>query len=194
MYNLNEEGVVVHVWRVASWLSLLCVVTFPRSVSSSVSGVLADPGGAAVAGASCALTDQATGAVLTASSSVDGRFTFPTVLAGTCTLNVKLTGSKTLEVKDIVVTSREIRTLGNLTLQLGEVRESVSVAAEAAALQLASAERSGILTGSQVNQIALQGRDVMALLQTIPGIVDSTATRETTSNTAGAGIFREPLV
>jgi len=180
---------VVHVWRVASLLFLFCALTFPQSVSSSVSGVLVDPSGAAVAGASCTLTDQATGAVLTAPSSVDGRFTFPTVLAGTYTLNVKLTGFKTLEVKDIVVTSREIRTLGNLTLQLGEVRESVSVTAEAAALQLASAERSGILTGSQVNQIALKGRDVMALLQTIPGIVDTTATRETTSNTAGAGIF-----
>ena len=185
---------MVHVWRVASLLFLFCALTFPQSVSSSVSGVLVDPSGAAVAGASCTLTDQATGAVLTAPSSVDGRFTFPTVLAGTYTLNVKLTGFKTLEVKDIVVTSREIRTLGNLTLQLGEVRESVSVAAEAAALQLASAERSGILTGSQVNQIALQGRDVMALLQSIPGIVDTTATRETTSDTAGARIFREPLV
>jgi hypothetical protein len=51
-----------------------------------------------------------------------------------------------------------------------------------------------LLRGSQVNQTALQGKDVMALLQTIPGIVDTAATRETTSNTAGAGIFREPLV
>ena len=98
-------------------------------------------------------------------------------------------GFKALQVKDIAVTSREIRSLGQLALQVGEVRESVSVTAEGAAVQLSSAERSGVLTGSQINDIALKGRDFFALLQTIPGVVDTNASRETTSNVAGSGIY-----
>jgi hypothetical protein len=52
---------------------------------------------------------------------------------------------------------------------------------------LASAERSGILTGGQVNDIA-QGRDFFALLNH-SGVVDTTGSRDINSNTARAGIF-----
>jgi hypothetical protein len=37
--------------------------------------------------------------------------------------------------------------------------------------------------------ISLKGRDFFALPQTIPGVVDTTASRDTSSNVAGAGIF-----
>ncbi len=160
-----------------------------QSVSSAVNGALVDSTGAAIPGAACSLREQTTGALFTANSGTDGLFTFPTVPAGTYSLSVQAAGFKALEVKNVAVTSREIRSLGNLTMQVGEVRESVSVTAEGAAVQLASAERSGVLTGNQVNDIALKGRDFFALLQTIPGVVDTNSARETTSNTAGSGIF-----
>jgi len=160
-----------------------------QSVSSAVNGALADASGAAIPAASCSLRDQSTGTSFTANSGPDGLFTFPTVPAGTYTLSAQAAGFKVLEVKDVTVTSREVRSLGRLTMQVGEVRESVSVTAEGAAVQLSTAEHSGVLTGNQVNDIALKGRDFFALLQTIPGVVDTAASRETTSNTAGAGIF-----
>jgi hypothetical protein len=126
--------------------------------------------------------------VLTASSDADGLVRFATVPAGAYTLTVQSSGFKSLEIRDIVVTSSEIRTLGNLTLQLGEVRESVSVTAEAVELQLASAEKAGVVTGGQLNNIALKGRDFFAFMQTIPGIVDTRASREATRNDAVGGI------
>ena len=175
-------------FRFVILMLLVSALAFGQTVSSSVNAVVVDSTGAAVAGASCQLINQATGAPLSATSGVDGLLTFPTVPAGTYTLRVQMQGFKALEVKDVVVTSSELRALGKLTLQLGEVRESVSVTAEVAALQLSSAERSGALTGSQVNDIALKGRDFFALLQTIPGIVDTKATRETTSNSSNTGI------
>jgi len=168
---------------------LLSTAAFCQSVSSTVNGAIVDSTGAAIPGATCKLTHQSTGAVYTATSGADGLFTFPTVSAGSYTLSVQVSGFKALQVNDVSVTSREIRSLGNLALQVGEVRESVSVTAEGAAVQLSSAERSGVLTGSQVNNIALKGRDFFALLQTIPGVVDTNSARETTNNTAGSGIF-----
>ena len=173
-------------------LAALIVLTgaaFGQSVSSAVNGALVDSTGAAIPGATCSLTDPATGATFTATTSGDGLFTFPTVPAGTYNLAIQSPGFKALQVKNVAVTSREIRSLGKLTMEVGEVRESVSVTAEGAAVQLSSAERSGVLTGSQVNDIALKGRDFFALLQTIPGVVDTNSSRETTSNVAGSGIF-----
>lgn len=117
-----------------------------QSISSSLNGVLVDPPGAAVSGASCRLINQGRGAVQATSSSADGRLVFPNVLPGTYRLDVQNTGFKTLQLKDLVVTASEIRSVGNVTLQLGDVRESVSVTAEAAALQLSSVEKSGAKT------------------------------------------------
>ena len=52
-----------------------------------------------------------------------------------------------------------------------------------------SAEKSGVLTGTQVNNLALKGRDFFALMQTIPGIVDTNNSREATTTASNAGIF-----
>src|SRR5436190_20295992 len=170
-------------------LLLLSGLAVGQTVSSSVNGVLNDASGAAIVGASCALSNQATGVVAHASSGVDGLFTFPTIPAGSYTLVVQMAGFKALEIKDVVVISSEIRSLGNLVLQVGEVKESVAVTANTAPLQLASAEKSGVVTGTQVNDLALQGRDFFAFLQTIPGVVDTKATREATTNSSNAGVY-----
>ena len=75
-------------------------------------------------------------------------------------------------MEKIVVSASEMRTVGRLTLNVGETKETVTVTAEAAAIQLASAERSGLVTGNQLNEIAIKGRDLMSFLATIPGVVD----------------------
>ena len=169
---------------------LICSTILGQNISSSVRGVLVDPTGAAVPGAQCTLTNQATGAALKASSGADGSFVFPNVLAGTYTLRAEASGFKTLETKDIIVTASQVRALGNLTLQLGEVRETVSVAAEAAAIQLASAEKSGTITTDQIQNIAIKGRDFFALLLTVPGVVDNfSQRRETMSPDSIRGTF-----
>jgi hypothetical protein len=69
-------------------LVLLCSALSAQVVSSSVKGTLADPTGAAVPGATCTLTNQATGASMTTTSASDGSFTFPNVMAGTYIQNV----------------------------------------------------------------------------------------------------------
>ena len=163
-----------------------------QNVSSSVMGVVADTSQARVPGAVCTLTDQATGRELKATSWTDGAFTFPNVLPGTYMLKIEAQGFKTLTVRDIVVSANEVRTLGNLILQIGELKETVSVQAEAAVVdvQLASGERSGLVTGEQLNMIALKGRDFWAMLATLPGVVDDYSQgRETVVNTSNRGTY-----
>lgn len=175
--------------RLALILTVFVCAAVAQNVSSSLKGVLVDPSGAPIPGASCQLTNEATGAVTSLKSGTDGSFTFPGISAAAYRLTVQATGFKTLELKDIFVTSSEIRSIGRINLQIGEVRDSVSVQAEAADVQLASAERAGVLTGGQLNNIALKGRDFFALLATIPGVVDTNASRETTTNASNGGTF-----
>ena len=47
------------------------------------------------------------------------------------------------------------------------------MAAETASLQLASAERAGLVSGTQLNEIAIKGRDLFGFLSTLPGVVNT---------------------
>jgi hypothetical protein len=159
-----------------------CLLMRAQNVSSSVKGTVTDPSGAVVAGANCALINDATGQSTTAPTQSDGGFVFATVLPGSYKLTVTATGFKALTVEKIQVTAAELRTLGTLTLNVGESKETITVTGETAALQLASAEKSGLVTGSQLGEIAIKGRDLMSFLSTIPGVVD-----------VGGGAGREAL-
>jgi len=166
-------------------LLLLCALfalpAVGQNISSSVKGTLVDPAGGVVPNAKCTLNNQATGAALSATSAADGSFVFPNVLAGTYMLRVEVSGFQALETKSIVVSASETRAMGRLTLQLGEVRQTVSVTAEGAAVQLASSEKAGVITGQQMQDIAVKGRDFFSLLTLVPGIVDTGGQRRETT-------------
>lgn len=161
-----------------------------QNISSQLKGTVVDPAGAAIPGAECILRNQATGAELQTTTAPDGTFTFPVVLAGRYELEIRAPGFKTLRTSNIVITASEVRTLGTLRLDLGEVVESIEVAAAGTPIQLASAEKSGIITPDQLGNIAVKGRDFFAFLITIPGVVDNfSQRRETTSPDAIRGTF-----
>lgn len=178
-----------HLRGIVAVLLLCAAVASAQNVASTVSAYLIDPSGAPVPGVECELANVATGAISKATSGQDGAVTFPSVFAGTYRLTATAAGFKSLTLNDIQVTSSERRALGRLSLQIGEVRDTVSVNDQAAPIQLMSAERSGVVTGSQLNDLALKGRDFFALLTTIPGVVDTNSSRETTTNASNGGIF-----
>jgi hypothetical protein len=139
------------------------------------------------------LTNQATAAVLTVNADAQGTCIFPVVSAGTYTFTAKASGFKAIETKDIAVTAGETRTLGRLTVEVGAVSEKVTVTADVSQIQLATAEKSGTITQSQLQNLAVKGRDFFALLSTIPGVIDNgSQARETSSPDAIRGTFIKP--
>ncbi|MCS7044121.1 MAG: TonB-dependent receptor [Bryobacteraceae bacterium] len=161
-----------------------------QNVSSSITGVFVDPTGAALVNVEITLTNQATGTSFTARSGPDGGFSLPNLLAGRYNLTARMAGFKTHETRDIVLTAGETRSLGQIQMQIGEVRESISVEAVATAVQTSSAEKSGVITGSQLRDIAVRGRDFFTYLSTIPGVVDNfSQRRETASPDSIRGTF-----
>ena len=175
--------------RLACLLFFFSVLSYSQNVSSSLQGVVVDPSGAPVPGAGCTLTSRATGLARAAQSGADGAFTFLNLPPGAYDLAVEAPGFRRLEMKAIDLTASEVRTLGQIKLQLGEVRQAVSVTAESAPIQLGSAERSGTIDASQLNDVAIRGRDVFDLFRTLPGIVDTAVSRESISRNSLAGIF-----
>ncbi|HWR51270.1 MAG TPA: TonB-dependent receptor, partial [Bryobacteraceae bacterium] len=177
-------------FKIVSLLGLLAACASGQNVSSTINANINDPTGAAVPSAKCELVNAATTAVRRAETTTDGVCTFAAVLPGNYTLRVTAAGFSTYEMKEIAVSASETRSIPNVVLQIGTTQESVQVTAEAAAVQTQSAERAGLVTGNQLQNIALRGRDFFALLNTIPGVVDTSAVRrETTSPESIQGTF-----
>jgi hypothetical protein len=160
--------------------AFLCGCVFGQTISSSIVGTVVDPANAIVPAAEVQLTDTRTGAIRTATTDSSGLFRFPNVLPTTYTLTIKASGFKTRIERGIELTSSETRDLGNVTLEIGSMTEQVSIMAEATPVQVASSERSQTVTGQQLNDITLKGRDLFGYLRSVPGVVD-TANRDVTS-------------
>jgi len=78
--------------------------------------------------------------------------------------------------------------VGTIALEVGSVTESITVEAEGTAVQVASAERSGLVTGSQLENLMIKGRNVTSLLQLLPGVID-TATPEGPDRNFAIGLW-----
>ena len=144
-----------------------------QSGSSTILGTLMDPADAVVPNVNVTLTDKATGAVYNAVSNETGLFRVLNLRPGAYSLKVQAAGFKALDMNDIALASSENRDLGRLVLQIGAVSEEVSVTAQATPVQTASSERSALIDNTQLNNVALKGRDAFGYMRLVPGIVDS---------------------
>ena len=157
--------------------------------SCSLSGTVQDAAGAVIPGALVTLTDQANGFVRTANTTNDGFFSFPDLTPATFTVAVEATGFKLYRQTGIQISADEQRSVGQIKLAVGEVTESVTVAAEATSVDLASGERAGTLSGTQLDELAVRGRDVFDAVSLMPGVVDTTAGRDAPSPNSAGNIF-----
>ena len=82
-------------------------------------------------------------------------------------------GFKRYEENSVIVPSAERVVLNRIELQVGEMTQTIEVQAETARLQTQSAERGGLISLDQTQDVPLKGR---ALLKLLPGIIDTYAT------------------
>ncbi|HEY2932900.1 MAG TPA: carboxypeptidase regulatory-like domain-containing protein [Acidobacteriota bacterium] len=148
-----------------------------QGLTGQISGSVQDPAGSIVPGAEVELVDNGTGQKRQAVTDDSGSFVFAQLLPGRYKLSVSLVGFKKYEQQDIVLTATERVELRRISLELGELNETISVKAEAARLQTQSAERSGLISASQIQDLSLKGRDYLGLIRLLPGVLD-TANRE----------------
>jgi len=143
---------------------------FAQTTSGIITGRVLDPQGNSVPGAEVVLTQELTGVALTTRTDASGDFVFPSVLPGRYSVAVSASGFKRFEKKGYVLTSFERLSVGNLTLEVGSLSESITVTAEATPVQTASPERSAVLNDKQMTYLSAPGRDFMNLLKVLPGV------------------------
>ena len=162
--------------------------SYAQTVTGSMVGTVVDPAGSVVPGAPVQLTNQGTAATISAVTDNSGLFRFPNLSAATYTVTVQAKGFKTRVEKDILLGLSETRDLGRLTLDIGAVTDTISVTAEVTPVQTSSAERSATIEGTQLNTVAIKGRDMMSYMRLLPGVVDTSTGRDATGGSVLGGL------
>lgn len=142
---------------------------FAQSPRGEISGLVRDATGAPVAGAEVRVSEERTGQVVTASTSVTGDYRVPLLPTGVYTVAVAHPGFKLAER-----TGLDLSTLQNLRvdlrLEVGAVQEKVVVTAEAPLVDTRSAAQSTLIDDRRVGELPLNGRNAIDLVNLSPGV------------------------
>src|SRR5713226_3078510 len=147
-------------------VALLMVISLRAQTSSTaaVAGTVLDSSGASVPKAKVVLTDTDTGETATTASAAGGEFTFPSVRPGNYKLVVTAAGFRQYVLSKITIEVGKSPLL-HVTLQLGQVTETVEVTAAAGVeLQTLDATMGNVLDSNLLSQLPTLSRDATSLL------------------------------
>jgi len=141
-----------------------------QTTYGSISGTVSDSSGGAISDVEVTLTNLETGAKLTDKTGVEGFYVFKNLFAGHYRVTAEKTGFKRSEMADVIVQVQQTSSI-NLTMQLGEVSQTVEVTGETPLLQPDSSSLGQVIAGRHANEIPLNGRNVYNLASLSPAVV-----------------------
>jgi outer membrane receptor protein involved in Fe transport len=136
--------------------------------TGTISGQVADPNGGLIPNANVTLTDARTGVVRNAASNHEGFYIIPLVPAGLYELVVEVAGFRKYQTRDIRLEVNQNLTVP-VQLQVGEVSESITVASAVPPIDTLSSSVKEVVDTKRIEEIPLNGRNVLQLQQLIPG-------------------------
>ena len=181
--NLNQSFSGVRILGAVLCIAILILcnsaVTNAQVVTAAVRGTVMDEQGAALAGADVTITNTGTGFSRSTKTGNDGEYNFPDLPLGAYKINVTHAGFKAETQTGIVLHVADSIVL-NVSLKVGAVNETVTVEASPIAVETTNGELTGLIQGSQVEELPLNGRNFMQLVTLMPGVAAAEAfsTRE----------------
>src|SRR5688500_13214709 len=169
-------------------ITLTCATgVFAQGQNGIRTGFVAD-GDGIVPGATGTATDPATGLVRTAVSNDRGIFRVLSVPAGRYAVKVEMEGFRQITLSEVMVVSGETRDLGRLVLEVGTLAEAVTVTAEVTPVNTTTGSLQRNMTGDQLTMIAVKGRDIFGMMKILPGVSDTTFSRDYAAWQSGRGL------
>jgi hypothetical protein len=150
--------------RLAQCLLLAAfAATLSAQTQGEITGRVADPSGAGVPGATLTLTNPSTNAVRTTTTTGTGDYTFPAVAPGFYNLKTEHTGFKAAASNNVEVQVQQTVRL-DVSLQVGQMTESVEVSSQADLLQAENASVGTVIENKGVTELPLNGRSYLGLV------------------------------
>lgn len=149
---------------------LLAALPLAAQFRGTINGEVTDATGAVVPGAKVTVRAPAVGIAREALTNQTGFFTVPNLPAADYEVSVEAAGFKTQVRSGVRLDSDAVVTL-RLQLEVGQLTERVEVTAEAPPVEVSHGEISRLITGTQMQNFALAGRNPYYMLGIVPGVV-----------------------
>ena len=146
---------------------LLSVASFAQDKATIV-GTITDPTGAVVPGVKVTVTNTGTMVSRVVETNSAGNYIAPELPIGKSSVRAEFKGFKAYERTGIVLNVNDNLRV-DIQMEVGEVTQSVTVSEVAVVVQTESGEVSDVISGQQVTQLAINGRNFFQLATLIPG-------------------------
>ena len=181
----------IHKVLLALVVALLACGTGWSQAVGSIVGSVTDTSGAVIPGAKVTVTNVATNVTNVTQSDASGNFQVLNLLPGNYKVVVQKQGFQQYVIpSEAVAVDKASPALAKLSV--GQVSQTVEVSSQAPLLNTQSSSLSYGVESKQVEQLPLNGRNVLNLTQLVPGVVPQGGTQgnPATNNITGLGNYQ----
>jgi hypothetical protein len=173
--------------RVALLVVTLCGAVWAQT--GSITGTVKDPSGATISGAAVQVTSPERGINRQTTTNSTGEYNESALPPGNYNVIVTAAGFKKYEAKDVKLDVAD-KSRVDVSLQVGATTTEVIVQGEnVAQVETQSSELAGVVTGKQITQLELNGRNFTSLVTLVPGVSNQTGQEEGTVGINGSVSF-----
>jgi Carboxypeptidase regulatory-like domain len=174
-------------------LALHSTRVFGQINTATLSGTVKDPSSAVVPDASVVVVLADTGTTRTVQTNSAGLFTVPLLQPGAYTVTISKAGFETATESNIELQVNQLASL-NFTLSVGTVGQTVTVTGGVPLLNTETAGLGTVIAEKEIQDLPLNGRQFMQLLQLAPGTVPVSVSQGAVPALGGGGSNVTPAI
>lgn len=148
---------------------LLPAISYAQTVSGSLSGLITDASGAAVAGVAVEVRDLDRSTILKTNTNDSGFYLISPLAPGRYKVTAERAGFRRYVLELLPIATQQKAGL-DISLDVGAVTESVTVTGSALLLDTSTATLSGVVENRRIIDLPLNGRNVYGLAALTPGV------------------------
>lgn len=150
-------------------LGLAVIPAAGQATTGQITGLVADPTGAVVAGAAVTITDEEKGVTFAGRTNAAGHFTVVSLPPGNYTVSATAPGFSETQFTHVALNIDQQLAL-TFKLTVGATATSVEITDAAPLLQTESAEVGTVISGNAVTDLPLEDREFFTLTRLAPGV------------------------
>ncbi len=158
-----------------SWIVTMLILqgsSWPQEATARIIGTIFDPTGAVIPGVAITVTNTATGVSRKATTNQDGYYQLLALPIGNYKVTAEHEGFRTVVSDQYkLLINQALRV--DIQLQVGATAQTVEVGTRASAVETVNATLGQSVTGREITNMPLNGRDTLDLALLRPGITES---------------------
>ena len=156
--------------KLTACMILIATLGVAQTLDTGILGVVTDQGGAVVGNATVTITQPATGLSRSVTTGPEGNYEVRYLTPGEYTVSIQAPGFKTERRTGIVLQISQLARI-DISLQIGQVQETVEVTATSPILQTENAVIGEVVAAERIVNLPLNGRNFLQLSAMTPGVV-----------------------